>query len=245
MLKAWNSRTKSDYTVKSYSKIGLTSIWDGIENEGFRKHSDNPSTWNDLVGGNVLIPYGTGIAYGDTYVSITPSRTCYFLSESNRILDGFDSITVEFVADASNVTGFLVCFAFRKNSSNNRIHFNRQPNDILVPVVGTGESGGISPDTLPQFDISNTRHSCLTVDRNQNVVFYTNGTETGTASLINFSNIVNMQSRLGICIVGDWGETYVNVGTLKIYCMRIYNRSLTASEIAANYAVDKARFGLT
>ena len=30
----------------------------------------------------------------------------------------------------------------------------------------------------------------------------------------------------------------------KFHCCRIYNRALTAAEIAANYAVDKARFNL-
>lgn len=29
-----------------------------------------------------------------------------------------------------------------------------------------------------------------------------------------------------------------------IYCVRYYDRALTESEIAANYAVDKARFNL-
>ena len=28
-----------------------------------------------------------------------------------------------------------------------------------------------------------------------------------------------------------------------IHCYRLYNRSLTAEEIAHNYAIDKARFG--
>jgi hypothetical protein len=28
------------------------------------------------------------------------------------------------------------------------------------------------------------------------------------------------------------------------YCIRLYNRALTAAEVAANYAIDAARFGL-
>jgi hypothetical protein len=30
----------------------------------------------------------------------------------------------------------------------------------------------------------------------------------------------------------------------RIYCTRIYSRALTSAEIAANYAIDKARFNL-
>ena len=31
---------------------------------------------------------------------------------------------------------------------------------------------------------------------------------------------------------------------IEVYNIRLYSRALTASEIAANYAIDKARFGL-
>ncbi len=30
----------------------------------------------------------------------------------------------------------------------------------------------------------------------------------------------------------------------RIFCVRLYNRALTAAEVAANYAIDKARFKL-
>ena len=29
----------------------------------------------------------------------------------------------------------------------------------------------------------------------------------------------------------------------RYYCVRVYNRELTAEEVAHNYAIDKARFG--
>lgn len=44
-------------------------------------------------------------------------------------------------------------------------------------------------------------------------------------------------------------NTSINIGGQfwttgeKIHCVRVYSRALTAAEIAANYAIDKARFG--
>lgn len=39
---------------------------------------------------------------------------------------------------------------------------------------------------------------------------------------------------------GQWGY-----GRIDCYCIRLYSRALTAVEVAANYAVDKARFNLS
>lgn len=41
-----------------------------------------------------------------------------------------------------------------------------------------------------------------------------------------------------------WPIVYTNNIKIEVFCIRYYNRALTAEEIAANYATDKIRFGL-
>ena len=45
----------------------------------------------------------------------------------------------------------------------------------------------------------------------------------------------------------DYGDNNYELNSFvgKIHCVRVYNRGLSPSEISANYAIDKARFGLT
>lgn len=52
------------------------------------------------------------------------------------------------------------------------------------------------------------------------------GGDFGYGIGIGYSNLNNYSS----CIKGA------------VYCLRLYNRALTAEEVAANYAVDKKRF---
>ena len=52
-----------------------------------------------------------------------------------------------------------------------------------------------------------------------------------------------------LCVAGGYNRTTSGYTTramkLKMFCIRAYFKKLTPVEIAANYAVDKARFNLT
>ena len=70
--------------------------------------------------------------------------------------------------------------------------------------------------------------------------FYSNGTAVFTRTTYPgarfFRNMVAIKRTNTVQTVLSQGE---------VFALRIYNRILTADEIAANYAIDKARFGLT
>lgn len=60
------------------------------------------------------------------------------------------------------------------------------------------------------------------------------GTQYTSAS--NWSNV------MFLTWANSWNQRR---GTKRCHCYRLYNRVLTPDEIAANYAIDKERFGLT
>ena len=64
--------------------------------------------------------------------------------------------------------------------------------------------------------------------------YYGNGVlqQTATGSNVNYANSINVRC------------PRITSGTFKVHCIRLYSRALTADEIAANYAIDKARFNL-
>ena len=74
-----------------------------------------------------------------------------------------------------------------------------------------------------------------TVVRDGNLFsYYGNGVlqQTATGSNVNYANSINVRC------------PRITSGTFKVHCIRLYSRALTADEIAANYAIDKARFNL-
>ena len=66
---------------------------------------------------------------------------------------------------------------------------------------------------------------------------FINGVKVATTSAVNPSS-VPASGTIG-------GNGYAISGGSKFYSMRVYNRALTAEELAQNYEIDQSRFGLT
>ena len=90
------------------------------------------------------------------------------------------------------------------------------------------------------FAIGKTTPFTLSLDDGNHIAIVDGSTSTspsgeweegGVGSFAIFGNIDNV------------GEPVCAKG--KCFCVRLYNRSLSAAEVAANYAIDKARFNLS
>lgn len=208
-----------------YITDGLVAMWDGEWNAGGGVHDATATTWADLAGsvGDAVFNR-TGATFGDMAVNFnnTTSRLqSPVYSISNMVL------TMELVA--------------RRTGGASR-----------------GEIGALWEN--PWFGI-NLRNANVRFTFGTDIDYYRNVSEAQTYTLIRYSGDNRFYAGATLLGTSNLGITPMNTGKLgigawqssvssitkvsgDIYSIRLYSRALTAAEVAANYAVDAARFGL-
>lgn len=219
-----------------YVTDGLIAMWDGEWNGGVGgTHDATIAKWKDLIGGLEFDNYGSGISFQSDCVKIE-GNSSYLKRESSfvkpLILGNGDSayFTIELCADPAAAAFSDVSFAEWIKIS-----------DTQLKIYG-GNNGRYttfwySKGTLQYYENYNAnRRTIAVVSNGTQSSIYTNGT---------YANAANNGS--SIRWVDEWklggGKTAYWSGN--IYAHRVYNRALTAAEIAANYAVDAQRFPLS
>lgn len=234
-----------------YVQTGLVGMWDGIENAGRGVHDATASSWADLSGNGYSLTY-SGYSSAKTWDADcfrfvttvgSASTSPTFLSAATNILSGLSAVSFSICLDIGQTTDFGTPAGFRKDSNNNRLIWYRQTDGRLDPVVSTASSGTRHLDSTTPYTKDTTKEETITIDSSGNIVFYINGSQYSTSSISDFSTIAGMGSALGLNREGSKGYSSV-VGTWKLMNLRLYNRALSAAEIAKNYAIDKARFNL-
>ena len=105
--------------------------------------------------------------------------------------------------------------------------------DINSRIYYSETNSGVAAGGRTQF--------ALTVSNGSEAVFYKAGVSFNTDTNLVAGAITQMTQG------GSSTWRYINCGQLDYVdfdILRVYSRALTAAEIAANYAIDKARFGL-
>lgn len=223
-------------TAKDYVQDGMLRLFDGIENSGFGVHRDGP--WFDLITGKAAT-IGADSIWGDDHLS----RTAKTNSAGNMAylsVDAYNTMvrrfnTIEVVASFAE-TGYVYTeqsYRFAANEWNRHSYIWYQNGRVYL---GHYSAKSIS---VP----AGTKVSCCFTEELVNGEYvttgaYLNGEPTDSGAWANYYN-----SQITIAIGGSNGSGRAMLGD--IYAIRTYSRVLTASEIAANYAIDKERFGLT
>ena len=212
-----------------YINDGLIAMWDGEWNAGFKAHDPGATTWKDLVGdADIILNDGKSWIVNSNNIEIDGSQTLQTSigSLANSVPDGQAVEVILYNKSTVNVFPTLICF----NSGGFR-------------VVVCGDTRGL-----------NFRHGRLSA---ANVT----GIHAGaTAVSVNLDSDLNAQETFEngeyvgastpLVYFADTTPGFVlatyNYARFKgdVYCIRIYNRNLSAEEIAQNHAIDKARFGL-
>lgn len=209
-----------EYTASDYVQDGLVSIWDGLENTGWNQHSDTATGWKDLVGG-----YVTGF------------------NGSSRILVFQDSVVFNFQAlqlssiDYSTLTARTVEIVFADDSgdASNRVYLEDNSNNQGFSLQSNVQNYRVSTNVRnyhmhelsAAYGSPVSIHWTFTQDSSSNI--WINGNLAKTAN-VQFSNFQYIGIGLRVAAYS------------RIYCIRVYNRVLTPSEIAYNDTIDKARF---
>lgn len=198
-----------------YVTDGLVAMWDGEWNAGGGVHDPNTAVWKDLVGTNDLHLTASS-SFGENY----------FLSTAGAESVGDPRIpvaTAEAVIDTTGTRGWFVICYYRQ-------------------VVGNMRWIGMRANDTVNFGNS---ADCMQGQRNGRN-YYAGAYDIYTQSISLYMNGLQMPN-LGPGM-GGIGENYLRIpGTnppFTCYAIRFYSRALTAAEIAANYAIDKARFNL-
>lgn len=227
---AWAKSGGGVPTASDYVQDGLIAMWDGIENAGFGEHDANATVWKDLSGHGYDLSCFNSYEWLDNAVKLSGgSRPIY---RKNTVVGRLGSDAhVCVVAKADSDGG--VIFGPGQGSKDSAIVFTRRGDGAFVQIANSSSAGikNIVPFNETLFSIS---------------VNYSAGD-------IAYSEVNGIQKnpyyRFGgtycstLC-VGDRPNDSSVPFTGKIHAIRIYSRTLTSDEIAANYAIDKARFGL-
>ena len=223
-------------TAKDYVQDGLIAMWDGIENAGWGEHVSSSSTWKDLVSDYPLSLSSGGFGSDYKYISdVAPVSSCYGsysfsapseftmeLAISQLVINGTRGTKPLFMLFTSS--GFVVGMIGIQT---------RDP-----PMLNTKASNASNHDVM---DVSSLDSGCfaITLSSDGELKTYYNGTLVGART-------VTTGQVHTCCITTSYRPRYSGYGcTGNWHRMSIYSRALTADEIAANYAIDKERFGLT
>ena len=215
---AW---AKSGYTARDYVQDGLVGLYDGKEVLGYGKTSESATAWvncvDETTSFNLLSNFVRRL---DGVGYAWDVSTAY----NNRIFQPSNMTAKELLESDRWTCEFLI-------SGYERHYGLRTQNS---EIIGVGSKSG-----------ANIYGSFIS------------GAELGQGVIKAFSFVANPES-ITLYVNGEtadgWSVPRVDMTTntnafralyIDAYCARLYSADKTAAEIAANYAIDKARFGLT
>lgn len=248
--------------ASSYVKDGLVCLWDGIENIGYGVHDGTAAGWVDLVGG-LTIPLCRDAFFTDNSLQILVSddwasasnpvgNYCSVVSNTEVPQDLKDA----FATTESTTVESVWRIANKETNPNNNAE---KIGIVLDPTESAFTSMGYIRYGKPKYITFNpTGHTGYVPQEDETVaqsaVFVKNGESVGYIDGVQkitrsgekynyriFSSIYRPLVLGGGSYIDARNENFKHV---ILHSIRLYNRALTQSEVAANYAIDAARFGI-
>lgn len=233
-------------TAKSYVQDGLVAMWDGIENAGWGIHDQNATEWKDLSGNGRDLTVRDIALWGDTYLYCDGTAWSAYLTGATA----YHSIECVYKTDSftivkNNTSGTRTIFYAGSSARllNTPELRTNQSNENYIPRAGI-ELYSINSNRVLGIATANNGavHQICGVYSNASTGVpnkgYFNGHESQSSTAWNWGSFPN--TCVGDRQIDQPGWPWNG----KVFAIRLYSRALTASEIARNYAIDKARFGL-
>ena len=228
----------ADVPASAYVQDGLVAQFDGIENakdaSGKVVHSDADGTkWLDLVSGEPVNLYKSATStptIGANYYAFAGTGDCFAatlngFTDQIAVTGGF---TVELVSEYSTLSNLGIGARIGGEG------FYYQGSCLTYTHL-TGQCGNwqsIKANTFNSAAVTYTSDAAAA-----GVKSYLNGALSTGSTKVTWSAAYNPGNELK---VGNHSASHAAVG--KIYSARFYNRILSASEVAINAVVDRARF---
>ena len=233
----WAFTALADIPASAYVQDGLVVQFDGIENAGTGTYDATATIWTDLTGNGRNGTLSGKTAWNGKGLSITSA------SSSDKGLVTFDAThNASFTFDiclkvdkangqyaritADNATPAMCCYG--KGSSLTAAH-------PYVYGPGPGDDKDIG---TAEYDATVLHTSTLlqSGDKADGWVWYHDG------ALLAQSSCVQTSTGSATATLGNRSSDYARGLNGTYYAVRIYNRALSADEIAVNANIDKIRF---
>ena len=210
-----------------YISDGLIAMWDGEFNAG-DAHNSSATTWKDMIGGYVL--NGTNATWGDKYAVFGGST--FFTTTNSSIRSILNTgKSVEIVYKTTDTSAYQMMFC-----ANGWYICALQASGVGLKGFNPGGAN------VPENFYSNS------AVQDTNIHTYSAQYPTWGLVVDNVTQSTATKNGNGV----DTGSYFIgkrtyngsNGGWCKgsMYCLRIYNKVLTADEIAHNYNIDLQRF---
>ena len=232
-----------DLSAKSYVQDGLVAMWDGIENAGWGTHDSSATIWKDLAGNRDATLVNGGGFDSNSLTNSNASNTPAWFSSP---ISAADSRTVEVVIlpvtpQPQTLNLFVVAGGTMMENADKVVTSREGLYGCGVLTAGGSVWFGnsdIYKSPVNQAFSASYDYSSKTA--------YENGIVVAGEQRQDGYTTYSYGNRMRVPSIGGFAPNslanWVFVG--HIYCIRYYSRALTAAEVAANYAVDKARFNL-
>lgn len=236
---------KQGKTARDYVQSGLVAMWDGIENAGWGVHDPNATTWKDLVGG-----------VETTWLSDADDILSWINNGLRRIGRKGITATLPWANTITKNTAYTLEIVFSDASEASTIslgsyYYFTGVNSQFCVIQNTNYlnlATGSNYNNILNETFGFTPHSFSAVARGVEYPSGTAGRNTFDAYRDGDKIITGRPQSVGASPASlyffratrDWPNTRDTT----IYRVTIYSRALTASEIAANYTIDKERFNL-
>ena len=225
-------------TAKDYVQDGLVAMWDGIENAGWGVHDSTANHWKELVSDTNSQVLDSAFTWGDNFLSTQGgTRASTGLYPSNLL------------SDRTPGTAYSIEIVYRDYVSGGaQRQLLSASNNTTIRISTYVRTG------FEQFDIRFNGKSYYIYKENSSAVA---GSHAVTMTCDGVDTKVYIDGKYVAPVIGGGigtgtpatGIAYFAWNAPSVhsekYCrMALHKRALTASEIAANYAIDKARFNL-
>ena len=248
-------------TAEDYVQDGLIVMWDGIENAGLGIHDDEAAYWIPAVGdASLKIPATSYWTENALFIDRKVSRTSTNISNSDSfrmLTDAVNARSLTFqnvwtLYEYGTSVGSGLGEAVRNVMGPGSVYGHlcaRSATSVWLNANGSG-NGYYWSSAKNIGDVGGTH--ALTATYTPYGARAICGLYHGSVPLIQDAvlpdqrvadeNVSFANLRSSTWYIGAYSNLQNTVD--EIHCYRIYNRPLSAEEIAYNYLIDKMRFGL-
>ena len=236
-----NASTGRFFLDADYIQEGLYAQWDAEYNSGGGQHDENPPSWVDLVSGQELSSVNTSV-FDEKSVLLTGEN--YFKGEVSGVAQFFrnKSFTVQLACRPGDFVASAAALYFGQTSTERTLALDQrkektQSTNYTFGAVHYLESGWNARSII------NEKSDYFGKD-----VLVTVTTDSSGAHLWLDNASSSFFTTVGGSLVPSTDWFYLgffpggNPFMMTVYGVRIYNRTLTADEIATNWDVDNGRF---